>query len=171
MKKIRRVPSLTALAVFCLAFLGAMAPPASAGSEIERGKYLATIMDCTGCHTGGALAGAPDPARYLVGSDIGFHLPGLGIFYPPNLTPDAETGLGNWSEDEIIAAVREGLRPDGRELAPIMPWHSYAVLTDPDALALARYLKSLPPASFQVPGPFGEGGTVTSPYLSVVMPQ
>jgi hypothetical protein len=145
MKKIRRVPSLTALAVFCLAFLGAMAPPASAGSEIERGKYLATIMDCT--------------------------LPGLGIFYPPNLTPDAETGLGNWSEDEIIAAVREGLRPDGRELAPIMPWHSYAVLTDPDALALARYLKSLPPASFQVPGPFGEGGTVTSPYLSVVMPQ
>ena len=132
-------------------------PIALADSLIERGEYLASIMDCTGCHTPGALAGAPDLERYLAGSNIGFQLPGLGVFYPPNLTADADTGLGKWSEDEIMLAVRGGLRPDGRELVPIMPWPSYSALTDEDAQALAAYLKSLPATKFQAPGPFGEG--------------
>ena len=83
-------------------------------------------MDCVGCHTGGALAGAPDPKLRLAGSDIGFGAPGLGVFYPPNLTPDQETGLGAWSEADIVKALRTGERPDGRELAPMMPWRSYA---------------------------------------------
>jgi mono/diheme cytochrome c family protein len=93
-------------------------PPASAQGK-PRGEYLATIMDCGGCHTPGALAGEPDAARPLAGSNIGFQIPGVGIFYPPNLTPDAETGLGSWSEREIVTAVRTGVRPDGRVLAPI----------------------------------------------------
>jgi mono/diheme cytochrome c family protein len=142
-----------------------------ADSMIERGAYLASIMDCTGCHTPGALAGAPDFDRYLAGSNIGFQIPGLGVFYPPNLTPDIETGLGEWSEEDIMLAVRGGSRPDKRELVPIMPWPSYAALTDEDALALATYLKSLPPVKFQSPGPYGEGETPTAPYLTVVIPE
>lgn len=144
---------------------------ARAESQVERGSYLAAIMDCHGCHTYGALAGTPDETRHLAGSDIGFHLPGLGIFYPPNLSPDPETGLGSWSDEEILQALRTGERPDGRELAPIMPWRSYATLTDADARALIAYLRSLPAYSFEVPGPFGDGEKATHPYLSVVMPQ
>ena len=128
-------------------------------------------MDCTGCHTEGALAGKPDPDRFLAGSSIGFKMPGLGVFYPPNLTSDRETGLGGRSANEIIAAVREGVRPDGRELVPIMPWRSYSALSDEDARALAAYLKSLPPIQFRTPGPFGESETPSAPYLTVVLPE
>jgi mono/diheme cytochrome c family protein len=148
-----------AFAIVCATSIAGNPSIAVSDPLIERGEYLASIMDCTGCHTAGALAGAPDPERYLAGSDIGFQIPGLGVFYPPNLTPDAETGLGKWSEDEIMLAVRGGLRPDGRELVPIMPWPSYSALTDEDAQALVAYLKSLPPMKFQSPGPFGDGET------------
>nr|WP_225874058.1 c-type cytochrome [Terrihabitans soli] len=146
-----------------------MALPAKADDKIERGAYLARIMDCGGCHTPGVFAGKPDFGRMLGGSEIGFNLPGLGIFYPPNLTPDA-TGLGAWSEDQIVIAVRTGVRPDGRALAPVMPWHSYAALTDEDAGALAAYLKSLTPVKNQVPAPVAADGKATAPYLTVVAP-
>jgi mono/diheme cytochrome c family protein len=89
-------------------------PPAFAQSQTQRGEYLVTIMDCTGCHTPGTFLGKPDMQRPLAGSEVGFQIPGLGIFYPPNLTPDPETGLGKWSEADIIKAVRTGVRPDGR---------------------------------------------------------
>ncbi len=135
-----------------------------------RGAYLASIMDCGGCHTGGALAGRPDPALALAGSDVGFGIPGLGVFYPPNLTPDPETGLGGWSEADIVRAVRTGERPDGRELAPAMPWRSYAALTDEDALALAAYLKGLKPVRHAVPPPAGPSETPKGPYLTVAVP-
>lgn len=150
---------------------GATAPSATFADDlVERGKYLAAIMDCTGCHTGGVLMGKPDPERFLAGSEVGFRLPGLGVFYPSNLTPDEETGLGRWSAADIIKAVREGERPDGRVLAPIMPWRSYAALNDADAGALAAYLKSLPARSFQVAGPFGDGEAPTAPYLDMKFP-
>lgn len=145
--------------------------PVYAEDAIARGEYLVGIMDCSGCHTNGALAGKPDPALYLSGSGIGFEIPGLGIFYPPNLTPDPETGLGQWSETDIITAIRAGVRPDGRELAPAMPWRSYAALTDADAQAVAAYLKSLPPVRSAAPPPVGPGEKVPAPYLTVVMPE
>lgn len=146
-----------------------LALPAKADERIERGAYLARIMDCGGCHTPGALAGKPDFGRMLGGSDIGFQIPQLGIFYPPNLTPDA-TGLGKWSEDDIVTAVRTGVRPDGRALVPVMPWHSYAALTDEDAGALVAYLKTLTPVQHQAPAVVGPEGKPTSPYLTVVAP-
>jgi mono/diheme cytochrome c family protein len=155
--------------ILTLAGLGAT--PASAEDPIERGRYLATVMDCGGCHTPGSLAGQPDMAHALGGSNIGFEIPGLGIFYPPNLTSDKETGLGKWSEAEIIAAIRTGIRPDGRELAPIMAWRSYGALTDADAHALALYLKSLPPFSNQIPAIAGSGAQATHPYMTVVVPE
>lgn len=156
--------------LLAFAFALSLAAAAHAEDAVERGRYLATIMDCGGCHTYGALAGQPDMARTLAGSDIGFEMPGLGVFYPPNLTPD-DTGLGAWSAADIATAVRTGVRPDGRELAPVMPWHSYGVLNDEDMAALAAFLESLPPYEYKVPGPFGPSETPSAPFLRVIMPQ
>ncbi len=146
-------------------------PSAYAQTQTQRGEYLVTIMDCTGCHTPGTFLGKPDMQRPLAGSEVGFQVPGLGIFYPPNLTPDPETGLGKWSEADIIKAVRTGVRPDGRQLVPVMPYHSYGKLIDADAKAVAIYLKSLKPVQNRVPGPIGPNEKPTAAYLSVVMPQ
>jgi len=164
-KAVRR---MLALAMLTAAGLGAA--NARAESPGERGKYLVGIMDCTGCHTTGALAGQPDPTHFLAGSDIGFEIPGLGIFYPPNLTPDGKTGLGAWTEQDIATALRTGARPDGRELAPVMPWRSYAKLTDQDVQAIAAYLKSLPAVSHAAPQPTGASEKAPAPYLTVAMP-
>ncbi|MBD0275149.1 MAG: c-type cytochrome [Acetobacteraceae bacterium] len=166
-------PSLAIAALAALAAVAAAAPTATAQQQSaprSRGEYLATIMDCGGCHTGGALAGQPDPKLHLAGSGIGFGIPGLGVFYPPNLTPDRETGLGAWTEADIVRAVRTGVRPDGRVLAPVMPWHNYAALTDGDARALAAYLKSLSPVRNATPPMAGAGETPPAPYLAVVAP-
>jgi mono/diheme cytochrome c family protein len=142
----------------------------AADDPLARGEYLAKIMDCGGCHTTGVFLGKPDPARYLAGSEVGFMIPGLGIFYPPNLTPDPATGLGEWSVEDIVRAVRMGVRPDGRELAPAMPWRSYAALTDDDAMALATYLKSLPAINQPEPPMVGPDEKAPAPYLTVVPP-
>ncbi|UEM24627.1 cytochrome c (plasmid) [Skermanella mucosa] len=144
--------------------------PTAAEETVKRGEYLAAIMDCGGCHTTGALLGKPDPQGHLGGSDVGFQVPGLGTFYPPNLTPEPETGLGNWSEADIVKAVRTGVRPDGRVLAPVMPYHSYGKLTDADARALATYLRSLKPVQHKVPDLAGPSEKPTAPYLGVMMP-
>lgn len=154
-----------------VAALAALAWPALADAEQDRGAYLARIMDCGGCHTPSGPDMAPDATRLLAGGAFGFGMPGLGVFYPPNLTPDVETGLGGWSEAEIVAAIRTGVRPDGRALAPIMPWRSYAALTDDDAVALARFLKALPPVANAVPAPVADDAPAPAPYLAMVMPQ
>jgi len=145
-------------------------PPAAAHADAARGQYLATIMDCGGCHTPGYLLGKPDMSRYVGGGNVGFQIPGAGIFYPPNLTPDNETGLGKWSKADIIKAVTKGERPDGRILVGIMPWHSYGRLTPQDADALATYLKSLKPISNKVPAISGPKDKAPGLYMTVVGP-
>src|SRR4051794_17498853 len=162
--------AISALLAVTLIVLAAASFARSLPAPRSRGEYLATIMDCGGCHTGGALAGQPDPGLHLAGSGIGFGIPGLGVFYPPNLTPDRETGLGTWSEAEIIRAIRTGVRPDGRVLAPVMPWHNYAALSDEDARALAGHLRSLRPVRNPTPPPAGPGEAPPAPYLTVVAP-
>lgn len=156
----------------------AVSGPATAGDapdpRVARGRYLVTVMDCGGCHTPGALAGRPDPARRYAGSEIGFggsapmgEMTG-GVVYPSNLTPDPETGLGRWSEEEIGRAIRYGQRPDGRTLVPVMPWPSYAQLTDEDLAAIVAYLRSLPPVHFVVPRNAAPGERPAAPFLKVV---
>jgi mono/diheme cytochrome c family protein len=145
--------------------------PTSSQTPVERGNYLVTVADCGGCHTPGSMLGMPDMARNLGGSEVGFEIPGLGTFHPPNLTPDPETGLGKWSEQEIVTAITTGKRPDGRELAPIMPWRGLAALTPPDAMAVAVFLKSLPPVMNKVPGPFGPTEKATAFVMKVVAPE
>ena len=109
-------------------------------------------------------------ARVLGGSEVGFDIPGLGTFYGPNLTPDKATGLGGWTDAQITTALRTGVRPDGRVLAPIMPWRALAVLTDQDAAAVVAYLRSLPPVANMVPGPFGPNETPTSFVSKILAP-
>jgi mono/diheme cytochrome c family protein len=138
--------------------------------QVERGRYLVTLGGCTDCHTPGHFLGKPDMARQLGGSEVGSEVPGLGVFYGPNLTPDKETGLGNWSVADIVKAIRTGVRPDGRALVPIMPWQAYAKLTQSDAEAIAAYLKSLPAVRNQVPGPFGPSQIPTSFVMRIVPP-
>ena len=153
-----------------LAVLG-FAVAAHAETPVERGQYLAHIMDCGGCHHTGAFTPQPNVETPLAGSDIGFELPGMGVFYPPNLTPDAETGLGKWSDAEIITAFTTGVRPDGRQLSPAMPWTSYAHINADDATALVAYLRSLKSVKHKVPGPFAAGDKPTAPYFSVIAPK
>jgi len=124
-----------------------------ARAQVARGKYLVQLAGCTDCHTPGHLLGKPDMARFLGGSDVGFEMPGLGIFVGPNLTPDNGTGLGSWTSDEIVTAIQTGVRPDGRILASVMPWRAYAGLTKSDAAAIVEYVRSLPPVINKVPGP------------------
>jgi mono/diheme cytochrome c family protein len=145
--------------------------PRSAGaadSQVTRGKYLVSINGCTDCHTPGHFLGKEDATKYLGGSDVGFGIPGLGVFVGPNLTPDKATGLGNWTTAQIVAALTTGKTPEGRILAPSMPWREYANLTAADAQAIAAYLKSLPPVQHQVAGPFGPTQAPTVFVMSVL---
>ena len=111
---------------------------------VVRGRYLVTIMSCNDCHTPGYFYGAPDTMRRLSGSDVGWVGP-WGVVHARNLTPDS-TGIGSWTKEQIVHALRTGNTPDGSQLAPIMPWMNYSsILDEDDAMAIAAYLKSLPP--------------------------
>ncbi len=158
--------------ILVAASLAALSPAAQAADpQIERGKYLVSFSGCFDCHTPGYFFGKPDMARFLAGSEVGFEIPGAGIFVGPNLTPDNETGLGNWSKEQIVTAIQTGVRPDGRVLAPIMPWKSFAGLTKQDAMAIAAYLKSLPPVKNKVAGPFGPAEKPTTFVMKIVPPE
>lgn len=154
-----------------LALSGLALSPVMADEKVDRGGYLVQFSGCFDCHTPGYFFGKPDMARFLGGSEVGFEIPGMGVFYAPNLTPDPETGLGKWSEAEIVTALQTGKRPDGRELAPIMPWRSFAKMTKDDAEAIAAYLKTLPVVRNKVPGPFGQGEKPTSFVMKIVAPE
>ena len=133
-----------------LALFGLAAPAAADDAQIARGKYLVGIAGCSDCHTPGGMLGAPDMKRYLGGSDVGFSIPTQGVFVGQNLTPDKETGLGQWTAAQIVAAIRTGKTPEGRELSGVMPWPALAKLTDEDAFAIAAFLQSLPAVSNKV---------------------
>ncbi len=135
---------------------------------IKRGAYLAYIGGCRDCHTPGILLGKPDNSRYLAGESIGFRGP-WGTSYPKNLTPDDETGLGKWTEEEIIIALRLRVRKNGRPMLPLMP--TYGILTYEDAMAIVVYLKSLKPVKNQVPENLPRGVEPKTPYLTVVFPE
>ena len=125
--------------VFAVA-LGASASSAFAQSPAQRGDYLVnSILNCGGCHTPRGPAGAEKP---FSGGNL-FETPAFKV-YTSNLTPDKETGLGNWTADQIKNAIMKGVRPDGTVLA-VMPTNYYTVLTPRDADAIVAYLRSLKP--------------------------
>jgi mono/diheme cytochrome c family protein len=112
--------------------------PAALAQEslIKKGEYLAKAADCLVCHTakgGEAYAGG-----------FAFVLP-FGTLYSTNITPDKETGIGNYTDAQFLAAVHRGVRQDGARLYPAMPYTSYTYMTEADALAIKAYLFTLPP--------------------------
>ena len=170
-----RLPRIVFYLSLALLAAGALCVPPNAAlaqqTMVERGKYLVGLGGCNDCHTPGYFFGKPDMTRFLAGSEVGFEIPDLGVFHGPNLTPDRETGLGTWSAAEIATAITTGKRPDGRMLAPIMPWHAFANLTRQDVQAVVAFLQSLPPVRNQVPGPFGPGEKPTSFVMKIVPPE
>jgi mono/diheme cytochrome c family protein len=111
-------------------------------SLVERGAYLAKAADCMACHT--TQGGKP----YAGG--LGFKLP-FGTLYSTNITPDKDTGIGDYSDQDFLNAVHRGVRRDGARLYPAMPFVSYTYMTDADALAIKAYLFSLPPVHAAAP--------------------
>jgi mono/diheme cytochrome c family protein len=142
---------------------------APAMTPLQRGEYLAKITGCHDCHTPGGMYGSPDSKRLLAGSDLGWQGP-WGVSYPPNLTPDPETGLGTWTNVEIERALRSGVRKDGQPLMPPMPWPDFANLTPDDMASLIAYLKSIPPVRHKVPDRLPPNGTPTGPVATVPVP-
>ena len=138
---------------------------------VEHGKYLISLLGCGTCHTDGALVGRANRQRLLAGSSVGiaFSNPLIeenpGVVYPPNLTPDVETGIGNRSDQQIINMIRAGTDKHGASTLGVMPWPAYAIVTDSDALAIAAYLKSLPPVSHRVPANVRPGQKATAPFV------
>jgi mono/diheme cytochrome c family protein len=157
---------LAAAGLLLLAFSSAHAQ-----TPAERGKYLASFAGCDHCHTPGYFLGHPDMTRAFIGSDVGFKVGDLGVFVGPNLTSDKETGLGNWTDAQIAAAFTTGVRPDGRILAPIMPWRSFAKMTKSDVAALVAFLRSLPPVTNKAPGPFGPNDKPPIFVMTLVPPE
>lgn len=104
-------------------------------TPLAKGKYLAEAADCAACHT--AKGGKP----YAGGRP--FKLP-FGTIYTPNITPDSETGIGDWTDAQFLRAVHKGISRTGERLYPAFPYASYAMLTDADVLAIRSYLATLP---------------------------
>ncbi|WP_026380474.1 c-type cytochrome [Afifella pfennigii] len=123
--------------------------PARAETPLERGTYLMqSIVACGNCHTpmgpDGPVEGM-ELAGQLVMKDAAF------TAYAGNITPDEETGIGAWSEEEIVRAIREGVRPDGSLIGPPMPIEHYRHMSDSDVEAIAAYLRNVPPVRNEVP--------------------
>jgi hypothetical protein len=137
-----------------VAFAGIILPAWSATPDvIARGGYLARITGCVGCHTPRTRDGDVVEARLMSGGDHPI-AGNLGRVFPPNVTPDKATGLGTWAVTDIARAITTGRTPDGRILSTAMPWRTqFGNLTESDALAIALYLKSLPPIRNIVPSP------------------
>lgn len=87
------------------------------------------------------------------------------MVFPPNLTPDQDTGLGHWSETDIVMMLKAGEDRHGIRQSPVMPWAAYAQMSDEDARAIARYLKSLTPVSHKVPTNVRPGQPSDKPHV------
>lgn len=141
------------------------------GTDVERGRYLVDLLGCSGCHTDGALSGNPDPDRVLAGSAVGIAISNPmqmrkpGVVFPSNLTPDPETGLGNWGLEEIVMLLTSGVDNHGEQTLPVMPWLTYARLTQDDATAIGKYLQSIPAVRHQVPDNVRPGKSTKEPFV------
>jgi hypothetical protein len=165
--------------VIAVVALGATKQPRALSSAAKRGQYLVTLGGCNDCHTpwkngpngpeqdtsrllsghpeGLALPPAPPPAGPWIGAVTGTFTAWAGpwgVSFTANLTPDPETGLGKWTEQNFIEAMRTGRHQGrGRQILPPMPWQDYAKATDADLKAMFAYLRTIPAISNRVPDP------------------
>lgn len=153
---------------------------ASGKAEVARGEYLVKLMVCNDCHTPWHLTERgpePDMSRMLSGHPQALTMPPApalgegpwvwsaagtntafagpwGVSFTANLTPDPETGLGKWTEETFIQAIRNGRHEgQGRPLLPPMPWPMYRNATDDDLKAIFAYLRTVPAVKNRVPEP------------------
>jgi hypothetical protein len=174
----------SAVALFVFVVIATASPEARSArvdrTKVERGRYLVQIMGCHDCHTpkkmgqngpefdmSRALSGHPEspelppPPRLPGGAwvaaaswDFTAWSGPWGISYPFNLTPDENTGLGIWTEEMFVKAMRTGRHMGAsRPILPPMPWQSLAALNDEDLTSVYAYLRSLPPIKNRVPPP------------------
>jgi mono/diheme cytochrome c family protein len=162
---------------------GKNAPPAAGSSAVERGKYLVEILACGDCHTpkkmgpqgpeddasrllAGHVGSAPPPApapsgpwiAHTIGEQTAWAGP-WGVSFTKNLTPDELTGIGSWSEETFVKALRTGKHMGvSRPILPPMPWQSYAKMTDADLKAVYAYLRTIPPVRNPQPDPIAPPG-------------
>ncbi|MEZ5419698.1 MAG: hypothetical protein R2708_20460 [Vicinamibacterales bacterium] len=149
-------------------------------TPVELGAYLVKTMGCNDCHTPlkmGPKGPEPDMARALTGHPEDLKMPPApalpagpwiatvgatntawagpwGVSFTANLTPDKETGLGDWTEAQFISAMRTGKHQGkGRAILPPMPWFTLSALVDEELKAVWAYLRSLPPVKNRVPQP------------------
>jgi hypothetical protein len=171
---------VTAAVVMVIGFgssRGGSSPEQAQPARAERGKYLVKIMGCNDCHTPwkmGANGPEPDMTRMLSGhpeqvgrlaavqapkgwawsagpTNTSFSGP-WGVSYTANLTPDQNTGLGIWTEDMFIKAIRTGRHMGvARPINPPMPWPMYRNATDEDLTSIFAYLRTIPPVTNHVP--------------------
>ena len=166
------------LSVLGFGFASAPAMAASGGDDLTaRGAYLVTGFGCADCHTPmkmGPKGPEPDLSRQMSGHPENLKLPPppkadaswawfgaatntafagpWGISYAVNLTPDKETGLGNWKETEFVQAIKTGKHAGvGRPIMPPMPWPAMSHLTEDDLRAMFRYLQTVPPIRNRAP--------------------
>ncbi len=140
-----------ALGAAALMLLAAAA--AQGETRLERGAYLVNSLGaCGNCHTPRDAKNQPIAGMELAGGRE-FEVAELGHIIGSNITPDKETGIGNWTEGQIVSALRNGKRPDGTIIGPPMPIEMYRGLSDRDAEAIAAYLKSLKPVRHAVARP------------------
>lgn len=124
-----------ALALSCAALAGPALAQETEADLVERGRYVALAADCAACHTA-PHGGAPYAGGYAIQSP-------MGAIVATNITPSTEFGIGNWTEEEFVRAVREGVSPNGN-LYPAMPYTAYGSMTDGDMHALWAYIRSVP---------------------------
>jgi len=135
-----RRPLATA-ALFVSLTSNAFAQDTQSFDRIERGRYLAVVGDCAGCHT--ASHGAP------FAGGVALQTP-FGTLVAPNITSDPETGIGNMTNEEFLAVLHEGRGHDGKRLYPAMPYPAYTKMTDDEVLALRAYFATVAPVSNRV---------------------
>lgn len=130
----------------------AAAPAAAQSGDATRGEYVLNLAGCVACHT------VADGGAFLAG---GRELKtDFGSFFTPNITPDRETGIGDWSEADFVRALREGKSPSGGHYYPTFPYTSYTRMTEQDMRDLKAYLDTVPAVRNPVPDhdlpfPFG----------------
>src|SRR5215472_13226561 len=123
---------------------------ADSGALLARGEYLVNVVAaCGNCHTKQAPDLLPIPSMHLAGGRR-FDIP-PGIAYSKNLTPDRDTGIASWSDEQVIRAIREGVTKEGNLIGPPMPIALYNKIADDDVKAIVAYLRSVPPVRNEIP--------------------
>lgn len=133
--------SLIAAVLFVSLTGAAFAQDTQSFDRIERGRYLAVLGDCAGCHT------APGGAPFAGG--LALQTP-FGTLVAPNITSDPDTGIGNMTNDEFLAILHEGRGHNGKRLYPAMPYPAYTKMTDDDVLAMRAYFATVAPVNNRV---------------------